>query len=54
MSKEKFNKTLNYLKDKEKCLFLLTSNRWDGHSDDIPKSSQLALKKFILLIKPIR
>lgn len=42
MSKEKFNKTLNYLKDKEKILFLLTSNRWEGHSDDIPKSSQLA------------
>jgi len=42
MSKEKFNKTLSYLKDKEKCLFLLTSNRWDGHSDDIPKSTQLA------------
>ena len=42
MSKEKFQKTFDYLKTKDKILFLLTSNRWSGHSDDIPKSSQLA------------
>jgi multimeric flavodoxin WrbA len=42
MSKEKLNKTLKYLEKKEKILFLLTSNRWEGHKDDIPKSSKLA------------
>jgi len=42
MSKEKLNKTLKYLESKEKILFLLTSNRWSGHTDDIPKSSKLA------------
>jgi len=42
MSIEKFNKTLKYLESKKKILFLLTSNRWSGHTDDIPKSSQLA------------
>jgi multimeric flavodoxin WrbA len=41
MSKEKFNKTLKYLESKEKILFLLTSNRWEGH-EDTPKSSKLA------------
>jgi multimeric flavodoxin WrbA len=42
MSKEKFDKTLKYLEGKEKILFLLTSNRWSGHTDDTPKSSSLA------------
>jgi multimeric flavodoxin WrbA len=42
MSKEKLDKTLKYLEGKEKILFLLTSNRWSGHKDDIPKSSSLA------------
>jgi multimeric flavodoxin WrbA len=42
MSKQKFDKTLKYLENKEKILFLLTSNRWSGHSDDTPKSSSLA------------
>ena len=43
MSKVKFDKTIKNLKGKEKILFLLTSNRWDGH-DEIPKSSALAYK----------
>lgn len=43
MSKAKFNKTVDYLRKKEKILFLLTSNRWEGH-DEIPKSSALAYK----------
>ena len=43
MSINKYNKTLEYLKGKEKILFLLTSNRWVGH-DDTPKSSALAYK----------
>lgn len=42
MSKEKLGKTLNYLESKDKILFLLTSNRWEGHKDDTPKSSKLA------------
>jgi multimeric flavodoxin WrbA len=42
MSEQKFEKTLKYLEKKEKILFLLTSNRWEGHKDDIPKSSKLA------------
>jgi len=42
MSKDKLDKSYEYLKKKDKILFLLTSNRWSGHSDDIPKSSQLA------------
>ena len=42
MSKKNLDKTLSYLEKKEKILFLLTSNRWSGHKDDIPKSSQLA------------
>jgi multimeric flavodoxin WrbA len=42
MSKEKLDKTLKYLESKEKILFLLTSNRWEGHKDDTPKSSKLA------------
>jgi len=32
-------KTIDFLKDKKKILFLLTSNRWN---DEMPKSSQLA------------
>ena len=42
MSKEKLDRTLKYLEDKEKILFLLTSNRWVGSKDDTPKSSSLA------------
>lgn len=42
MSKQKLDKTLKFLETKEKILFLLTSNRWSGHKEDIPKSSQLA------------
>lgn len=43
MSKLKYNKSLDFLKNKNKILFLLTSNRWDGHNE-IPKSSALAYK----------
>ena len=41
MSKLKYNKSLEFLKNKNKILFLLTSNRWDGHNE-VPKSSALA------------
>lgn len=43
MSKIKFDKTIKHLQGKEKILFLLTSNRWEGH-DETPKSSALAYK----------
>jgi len=43
MSKIKYDKTIKHLKGKEKILFLLTSNRWEGH-DETPKSSALAYK----------
>ena len=43
MSKIKYNRTIEQVKEKGKILFLLTSNRWDGH-DEIPKSSALAYK----------
>ena len=36
-------KTLDYLKKKNKILFLTTSNRWDGHEDQ-PKSTALAYR----------
>lgn len=41
MSIELYNNTVKYLSSKKKVLFLLTSNRWDGH-DEVPKSSSLA------------
>lgn len=41
MSSRNYNKTLEYLKDKEKILFLTTSNRWN---EEVPKSSALAYK----------
>jgi multimeric flavodoxin WrbA len=43
MSKVKYDKTIEKLKEKDKILFLLTSNRWEGH-DETPKSSALAYK----------
>ena len=43
MSKKKFDKTIEYLKKKNKILFLTTSNRWEGQNE-IPKSSLLAYK----------
>jgi multimeric flavodoxin WrbA len=55
MSKIKYDKTINYLKDKEKIVFLLTSNRWEG-SGETPKSSVLAyqmaeeLNKYVTII----
>jgi len=47
----KYKKTLDYLKTKNKVLCLTTSNRWVKHKDDVPKSSQLALKLQELLGK---
>ena len=38
----KLENTINYLKDKKKVLLLTTSNRWQGHKDDKPKSTKLA------------
>ena len=40
----KYKKTIDYLRDKKKVLLLTTSNRWSQHKDDVPKSSQLAIK----------
>lgn len=39
MSLVNYKRTLNYLKNKKKILFLTTSNRWN---DEVPKSSSLA------------
>lgn len=41
MSSKNYNKTLEYLKEKNNILFLVTSNRWN---DEVPKSSALAYK----------
>jgi hypothetical protein len=40
---------VEYLKDKEKILFITTSNRWEGDKE-LPKSSQLAwhIESFLL------
>lgn len=40
--KNKVNRLISYLQKKENILFLTTSNRWEGHPDDKPKSTQLA------------
>lgn len=40
--KNKVNRLVSYLQKKENILFLTTSNRWEGHPDDMPKSTQLA------------
>jgi hypothetical protein len=40
----KYTKTIEYLNKKNKVLLLTTSNRWSGHKDDVPKSTQLAFK----------
>ena len=41
---KKYKKTIDYLRNKNKVLLLTTSNRWVKHKDDVPKSSQLAIK----------
>jgi len=41
--REQLDKTIDYLSKKEKVLLLTTSNRWTGHTDDVPKSTQLAI-----------
>lgn len=40
----KYKKTIDYLRSKNKILLLTTSNRWSQHKEDVPKSSQLAIK----------
>jgi multimeric flavodoxin WrbA len=40
----KYKKTIDYLRTKNKVLLLTTSNRWSQHKDDVPKSTQLAIK----------
>ena len=40
--REQLDKTVEYLSKKEKVLLLTTFNRWSGHPDDVPKSTQLA------------
>ena len=44
MYARKYKKTIDYLRGKNKVLLLTTSNRWSQHKEDVPKSSQLALK----------
>jgi len=41
-AKKLLQDTLDYLDNKEKILFITTSNRWKG-DEEIPKSSRLAL-----------
>ncbi len=41
---KKYKKTIDYLRSKNKVLLLTTSNRWVKHKEDVPKSTQLALK----------
>jgi multimeric flavodoxin WrbA len=41
---KKYKKTIDYLRSKNKVLLLTTSNRWIKHKEDVPKSTQLALK----------
>jgi multimeric flavodoxin WrbA len=41
---KKYKKTIDYLRQKNKILLLTTSNRWSQHKEDVPKSSQLAIK----------
>jgi len=43
MEIEKFREIVDHLKGKDKILFILTSNRWDGHKE-ISKSSTLAFR----------
>lgn len=40
--KNKVNRLISYLQKKNNILFLTTSNRWEGHPDDMPKSTKLA------------
>ena len=51
-NKKKFEDSVKYLKTKKKILFLTTSNRWIGE-EDIPKSTQLALKMRRILGKKV-
>ena len=41
---KKYKKTIDYLRSKNKVLLLTTSNRWVKHKEDVPKSTQLAIK----------
>jgi multimeric flavodoxin WrbA len=41
---KQYMKTIDYLRTKNKVLLLTTSNRWHQHKQDVPKSSQLAIK----------
>ena len=43
MELDKFREIVDYLKNKDKILFILTSNRWEGHKE-ISKSSTLAYR----------
>ena len=40
--KNNIQKTISFLENKKKVLFLTTSNRYDKNVDDIPKSTQIA------------
>lgn len=41
---KKYKNTIDYLRGKNKILLLTTSNRWSKHKEDVPKSTQLAIK----------
>lgn len=41
-NRESLEQTIKYLLNKRKVLLLTTSNRWEGHEDDTPKSTLLA------------
>lgn len=40
--KNKTDRLISYLLKRNNILFITTSNRWEGHADDVPKSTQLA------------
>lgn len=42
--RKKLEKTIEYVDKKNNVLFLTTSNRWDGHKEDTPKSTQIAYR----------
>ena len=52
--RKKFDNSVKYLKTKKKILFLTTSNRWIGEKNDIPKSTQLALKMKKILGRKVK
>lgn len=48
-SRARMLRTIEYLQQKSRILFLTTSNRWSGETQDLPKSTQLAYRMKDLL-----